>query len=248
MKKIVSFLLVLSVCMSIPGGVFAQKVAPSCPFKKDFDDCVAANKNGTTRAVSLNNQIICIESQDEYQIMFQLVLDYRMREKDAPAAIDSQVYKYLKSLQKYKDYFFGKDYQEPFTKAVDEIESVFGKYGEFGKKYTDACSATALNGVLLQTLQCFEDQQVPISDSLDAFLWETTCQNLITTKLEIYRQVAYDILQLNKWQVKKDEDKLYMQQERWSYDKLLEIMMINLWYLERIWKKWPSKTKSAQQK
>jgi hypothetical protein len=37
-----------------------------------------------------------------------------------------------------------------------------------------------------------------------------------------------------------------MQEERTKYDKLLEIVMVNVWFLERIWKKWPSKTKSAK--
>jgi hypothetical protein len=38
---------------------------------------------------------------------------------------------------------------------------------------------------------------------------------------------------------------LYDQEIRTKYDKVIDLMMINLWYLERIRKKWPSKTKNA---
>jgi len=48
------------------------------------------------------------------------------------------------------------------------------------------------------------------------------------TKLEIYKQVTYDILKLNKNQVKKDEIKKYTQSQRTKYDKLLDIIMINI--------------------
>jgi hypothetical protein len=51
---------------------------------------------------------------------------------------------------------------------------------------------------------------------------------MVLTKLSVHKQVAYDVLKLNKQQVKKDEDKLYMQEERTKYDKLLEIVMVNV--------------------
>jgi hypothetical protein len=46
---------------------------------------------------------------------------------------------------------------------------------------------------------------------------------------------------LNKQQIKTDEKKIYDQLGRKNYNLLLDIMMINLSYLERIWKKWPVK-------
>ena len=48
---------------------------------------------------------------------------------------------------------------------------------------------------------------------------------------------------MNKQQVLRDEKKLYEQENRTKYDGLLDIMMVNMWYFERIWQKWPSKTK-----
>jgi hypothetical protein len=44
---------------------------------------------------------------------------------------------------------------------------------------------------------------------------------------------------LNKEQIKADDKKIYDQWQRKNYNVLLDIMMINLWYLERIWNKWP---------
>ena len=65
--------------------------------------------------------------------------------------------------------------------------------------------------------------------------------DLAKIKLHISRQVAYNILMLNKQQILKDERKKYVQEERTKYDKLLNAFMINLGYLGRILHKWPSK-------
>jgi hypothetical protein len=52
-------------------------------------------------------------------------------------------------------------------------------------------------------------------------------------------------LMLNKQQIKADDKKIYDQWQRKNYDKLLDLMMINIWYIERIWQKWPSKIQNA---
>ena len=62
--------------------------------------------------------------------------------------------------------------------------------------------------------------------------------------MEIFNSVAFNIMQLNKAQVSKDQKKLYDHEQRTKYNKLLDIMMINVWYIERIWQKWPSKIKN----
>ena len=75
---------------------------------------------------------------------------------------------------------------------------------------------------------------------------EQNCQRLVQTKLEVYKQVSYDILKLNKSEVLNNSTTLVTQDQRTKYDSIIDLFMINLWYLERIWKKWPSKTKNAQ--
>ncbi|MDR0772395.1 MAG: hypothetical protein LBF15_05210 [Candidatus Peribacteria bacterium] len=57
--------------------------------------------------------------------------------------------------------------------------------------------------------------------------------------------MAYNIMLLNQNQVANDEKKLYDQEIRTKYDKVLDLMMINIGYVERIRKKWPSKTKNV---
>jgi hypothetical protein len=44
-------------------------------------------------------------------------------------------------------------------------------------------------------------------------------------------------------QIRKDNKKEFFQVRRSAYDNLLNIIMINMGYLERMWHKWPSKTK-----
>gem|GEM_PF-5854096 len=46
--------------------------------------------------------------------------------------------------------------------------------------------------------------------------------------MEIFNSVAFNIMQLNKAQVSKDQKKLYDQEQRTKYNKLLDIMMINV--------------------
>jgi len=64
---------------------------------------------------------------------------------------------------------------------------------------------------------------------------------LVEKKLEIFDDLTFSVLMLNKQQIKKDEKKIYDQWQRRNYNILLWLMRINLWYLERVWKKWPSK-------
>lgn len=66
-------------------------------------------------------------------------------------------------------------------------------------------------------------------------------------KLRIYENVAINVLKLNKLSIRKDNKKTYQQENRWNYEKLIDLVNINIWYMERIWKKWPSKTKYPHQ-
>jgi hypothetical protein len=52
--------------------------------------------------------------------------------------------------------------------------------------------------------------------------------DLANTKLDIYKDVAYNILKLNKDQVRKDSRKKYVKQERTMYDKITELFNVHL--------------------
>jgi hypothetical protein len=51
---------------------------------------------------------------------------------------------------------------------------------------------------------------------------------LIDTKMEIFEDVTFSILMLNQQQVKTDEKKIYDQEEKKNYNKLIEILRINI--------------------
>jgi hypothetical protein len=50
----------------------------------------------------------------------------------------------------------------------------------------------------------------------------------VNVKIAIFREVAYNMLVLNQQQVAKDEKKLYDQDIRTKYDRVIDLMMINL--------------------
>ena len=52
----------------------------------------------------------------------------------------------------------------------------------------------------------------------------TACMNLVKVKLDIYSQVAYSRLGLNKQEVLQDSKQEYFQKERTKYDNLLSMM------------------------
>jgi len=68
--------------------------------------------------------------------------------------------------------------------------------------------------------------------------------SLAITKLDIYKEVAVDIMKTNKHEIRVDDRKTHTQKQREKYDSVLDLFRINLSYMERIWKKWVSKTKN----
>lgn len=212
------------------------KVADTCSFKSEFEQCREENKNGNPRSIE---DFVCLSSNSDVEIMSQIILDKQFKK------FDKELDTYLKQLEDNKTKYFGKSASNTFLEAIDEIESKLGVYNDdsLGKKYYDSCKAGNELSIVAQTVECFW-WSVP-SEWVQQYFLESDCKKLALTKLEINKQVAYDILKLNKNQVKKDERKLYVQEQRNRYDKLLELIMVNIWYMERIWKKWPSKTKKA---
>lgn len=237
MKKFIALsLLSLFFVGNVSATTHTLLISDLCPYSGEFYQCVEANKSGSTRSIE---DFVCLSSNNYFEIMGQIILDKEFQK------LDKEVDTFFKNLEKNKDFYFGKNAKEPFTNGIDLIESKFDIYGEYGEKYMQICQLNAQTGVVKQTIDCFWGS-MPSGESSRYLFEYSTCRNLVLTKLEVNKQVAYDVLQLNKHQVKKDEDKLYMQTERNRYDKLLEIIMVNVGYLERIWKKWPSKTKDAK--
>ncbi len=156
--------------------------------------------------------------------------------------IDEKIESYLTNLNRDKNYCFGEEKQKNFVECADYIEEIFSLswiYAVGVDSYSEACTKS-----LWETIDKQEDKAISIINSttiLDRV--EGSCSKLYKFKLSIYKSVAYDILKKNKYAILKDEHKLFIQKNRTKYYKLLDLIRVNLWYIERIWKKWPSKTK-----
>ena len=200
----------------------------TCEYKAKVKECQDALKNQTSRSLDY----ICSQ-WNETQILLQIILDDEFKK------IDKKVESYLSNLEKSKNKFFWPDSQKTLIEWVDEIQKKLGVYDEwsFWRQYLDVCW-----GVIFSKAEtCWESFA-----KVDAakYFKESDCQNLVLTKMAVYNQIAWNVLALNKLQVDKDLKKKNTQQRRTKYDKLLELIAINIGYMERVRKKTPSFTKN----
>lgn len=200
---------------------------------------VSANLNSQAeKCVNETNKreiqdFLCIAWSKE-RVAYQILLDERFNE------IDEKIEEHIWKLEEQKWFYFWKNKSENYIDAVQNILNIYNTDWEFGKLYYSVCSW--LSKEVIKELW----DAVQIKNAAEFYSVEsTTCTQLADQKLAIYKQVSYDILLLNKLQVSKDEKKTYVQQERTKYDGLLSKFMVNIWYVERIWAKWPSKTKNT---
>ncbi len=221
---------------------WVQNVFWSCDYSAEIKQCYQANKSDSTREI---NDFVCLAKKwnpDYYS--YQVILDKRFQE------IDEKIEEYIQNLEENKWYYFGPDKQENFIDGVNNINNIFTDDGEFAKQYKGVCK-----DLWKQLLECKKDSTLKEvfsweQDSIqiaDRFIYNpeesSECMMLANQKIQIYKQVSYDMLYLNKSAVSTDSLKLYQQEQRSKYDKLLSKFMINLWYVERIWAKWPAKIK-----
>lgn len=220
MKKLVIFFLIFLSFSSLVNAV-------QCNYQAEIDDCANAVKNGNALGIS---NFVCINDTNAEKRAYQIVLDKKFKE------VDDEARKYLDDLEKSKDNYFGENKKEDINEWIDKIEKFFWEYWYLWIKYNTLCSWQILK------------------ETIDCLWWSTTiiewkeflkndwsdCMWLVSTKLGIYKQVSYDILKLNKEQVRADARKTFVQKERTSYDLLSDLFSVNLWYLERLWMKTPT--------
>ncbi len=116
--------------------------------------------------------------------------------------------------------------------------------GYFGKKYLSWCQAKSPKSIISESLKCANGAFN--MNNISSFFNETTCTNLVQTKLEIYKEVSFQILKLNKNQIKKDTYKTVMQDQRGKYDRLIDMINVNLSFIEKIWARVPYLVKDAK--
>ncbi len=218
----ITFLLALSIWfLVIPSPLYWNESS----YESQIQQCIDANEKWTTRQIE---DFLCINWSKE-KILYQIILDLEFKE------IDDQIDVYLTELEESKNYYFWTEKQDSFIWWINEIESRFAVNGKYWREFNTICNLT-----IIEKVQLYQWWETSTHNAKD-FFEDTKCMDLVKTKLYVSKQVAYNILALNKQQILKDEQKKYVQQERTKYDKLLEAFMINLGYLERIFHKWPSK-------
>lgn len=211
----------------------------NCEYESYINQCIEANKTWKARTI---DDFVCPDTKDKIKIISQIILDLEFKK------IDKEVENYLSNLEASKNKYFSEDTSKTFLQAIDEIENHFSIFWDsFWKRYYDLCNYK--ENILWKMMQCnldSENKPYYTYDEAKKFLWSNfLCNNLVNVKLDIYKKISYNILQLNKHQIRNDNKKKLQQNQRTKYDKLLEIIMINIWYIERIWRKWPSKNKNA---
>ena len=204
---------------------FAQ--ADWCKYKSEIEECISANDAWKSRSIE---DFVCIVGSDE-EITYQVVLDKFFKD------LDDEMDQYIETLEKEKNTYFWIGRKKTFIDGLNDIDDQ-KKY--FYKEYSDICWAK----IMEEVISCNKWTKTAIVNA-GQYFQETDCIRLVDKKLDIFDEVTFSILMLNKQQIKADEKKTYDQWERTNYNRILDLMMVNLWYIERIWQKWPSKIQNA---
>lgn len=238
MKKIV-FVIMIYIITSFY-NVFAED---TCEYKSQIDRCTQAQNPNSTRNIQ---DFVCIFNSDRNYRTIQIILDEEFKK------IDKKVLKFLQDLEKDKDKFFWKNAEkikiDPLIDALDLVHYKFNDLSwEYAREYAEACNKT----ILVKALWCTADKEwmeainaTKIMSKINQQKKDPFCHEMYKNKLKIYENIRINVLKLNKLSVRKDNKKTYQQENRWNYEKLIDIINVNVWYMERIWKKWPSKTKN----
>lgn len=213
------------ICLFITSSIFSNIVYwKSCSYSSQIEKCITENWKKATIWPKWIEDFLCIVWTPE-KITYQIVLDEEFKK------VDKKMDLYIEELEKNKNIYFGVNKQKTYIEWVNDI---IQKSKDFSREYNWLCS----NTIIEETLSCMKDKTISIQNTKDFISnnWGA-CTLMIDKKIEIFRDVSFSILMLNKQQVKLDEKKLYDQWQRSNYDNLLDIMNINLSYIERIIKK-----------
>lgn len=200
-------------------------------YQSEIDECNQAYKDWSTLNIE---DFVCINDKNEQKRAYQIVLDKEFKK------IDKEWEKFILDLEKNKNYYFGEKKKEDFLNWFSAIESIFWWNKDLFLKYKALCDYW----ILQETINYFPWSSTTITQWLNFLKDEKSdCMGLVMTKLKINALVSYNILKLNKEQVRKDSKKTYTQKERTFMDKLWESFSTNLSYVERIWQKTPTMIK-----
>ncbi len=234
MKKIISATLLILLTVTQTVGISYS--AESCKYTSEWEQCIEENNWGNPWAIDPESEFLCVSSQNEEKVIYNIILDKQFK------VIDEKANEYLDVLEKNKDYYFGPNRKAPFLVAIDDIEKYFGIDGVFYNQYYKACDWSNPEGIMQETVSC-----LGWATSISVSKWffsNSLCITLAEQKLKLQKKTAYNILELNKQAVRTDSKKLYVQEQRGFYNVVVDLFMFNLGYLLRLSQKWASKTKN----
>jgi len=217
MKKTIIYILVILWISSITFLLHADETM-SCEYAWKFDQCKVANQNGSSRTIK---DFVCISSNKDEDILDQIILDTEFRK------IDDQIENFLARIDQDKEASVTDS-----NTLINDIATNLLPEGIYHRQFKALC-----NGWLLaKRSECsWSIPNITAGNRLANPWWESDCMVLVENKLNIYSQVAYDIIKLNKSDVREDRLQEWVVQElRTKYDKLMDLMTTIIWHVWRL--------------
>lgn len=190
----------------------------NCEYAWKFEQCKVANQNGTSRSIE---DFVCISSTKDEDILDQIILDVEFKK------IDDQIESFIDKLDRDKEAS-----ATDSNTVIDDIATNLLPEWFFYRQYKSLCNGW----ILAKRSQCTWSVPNTVAWSrLDGMNSNTACMNLVKNKLDIYSQVAYDTMKLNKSDVREDRLQEWVIQElRTKYDALIDLMAAIIWNIWRL--------------
>lgn len=191
----------------------------SCEYAWKFEQCKVANQNGSSRSIK---DFVCISSNKDEDILEQIILDVEFQK------IDDQIEAFLDKLKQDKE----ASVLDSNT-VIDEIANNLVPPTWFYNQYKSLCNGW----ILAKRAECtgWKVPNITAWEWIDPVWGESECMTLVKNKLNIYSQVAYDTMKINKADVREDRLQEWVVQElRTKYDKLIDLMVAIIWNIGRL--------------
>jgi len=208
----------LSLCFIFLVSHWYANTEMSCEYASKFQECLTANQNGSTRGIE---DFVCISSPNNEEILDQIILDVEFKK------IDEKVENFLARVKQDKEASALNS-----NEVIDEISNNLVPPTGYYNEYKDLCNGW----ILAKRAECMW----PIPNTvawlrIDPIDSDSACMNLVRNKLDIYSNVAYDTMKLNKSDVREDRLQEWVVQElRTKYDGLINLMTAILWNIWRL--------------
>jgi len=262
-NKYKNIILLIILCFSFNLKTFAEESKPlvinNCYVKNEFYECLNANwlnKNWIpTWELPTNRMIddfICISEQnDTTKILENIILDKEFKK------VEKDMKTFLENLTSQRLYYFSKWSNNNEITWIDDITKIFWenyantevfnvKYWSFYKRFNNLCNH---NWIFYKIMECkwviTNINAVNTIQNNWNILNTNECMRLAKTKLDIYENIAQNILKINKAKAKRDNIDRYNKKLNKQYDDLFQMFIKNVDYLWTILNNWVSKTRKC---